>query len=91
MTEVIERVARAICRGEGWDEEDIWPDCIESARLAIEALLEPTDEMVQAGYVRGLDENGLNLTEAWRAMIERAGARERDGNVITFGKRRTEK
>lgn len=91
MTEVIERVARAICRAESWDEEDIWPDCIDAARLAIEALRDPTDEMVQAGYARGLDENGFNLTEAWQAMIALAGARERSDNVVTFGKWRMEK
>lgn len=55
MSEMIERVARAIGRGAFADQEqedDEWPNWVPEARAAIEAMREPTDKMLEAQYGR---------------------------------------
>ena len=67
MTEsMIERVARAI-----YDEAADKPyatDLEPIARAAIEAMREPTREMLAAG----MNEEGVDLLSEWRAMIDAA-------------------
>lgn len=55
MSEMIERVARAIHASLGYEAG--WPhpectQCIDAARAAIEAMREPTDEMCYAAGLR---------------------------------------
>lgn len=54
MGEMVERVARAIAkdRAEPWDDlsEDDRSSFIETGRAAIEAMREPTGDMVEAVY-----------------------------------------
>lgn len=80
MSEVVERVARALCLsdlvhvalgGEIGPSETAyadgnWPKYERKARAALEALREPTPEMVEAGAGRLAD------GPAWRAMIDAA-------------------
>lgn len=79
MTDMIERVARAIVdtwaagavgvEGGGWDaQDDFGKDAARKcARAAIAAMREPTDEMKQAGFWDG------NATlSTYRAMIDAA-------------------
>ena len=61
MTEMVERVARGLCCGRGpclADEIDIVCEADlhrDDARRAIEAMREPTEGMVGAGYDSGSD------------------------------------
>lgn len=48
MNEMIDRVARALCEAEG-DRDELWDAYLEPARAAIEAMREPTKEMLFAG------------------------------------------
>lgn len=71
-----ERIARAIYAARGWtfrpDEDG---DAIyKEVDAALDALMEPTDEMVQAGRGRCMDYEGDNARLAWEAMIEAAKA-----------------
>jgi hypothetical protein len=63
MSEMIERVARALCGlhfSNGGIEDDGWDDCpekfrleyLDEARVAIEAMREPTDEMINALWAK---------------------------------------
>lgn len=76
MSEMVERVAKAI-----WDSplffglitdekrrDGSWHDCTALARAAIEAMREPTDEMVLAS--EAID--AVYPSEHWRAMIDAA-------------------
>lgn len=78
MTEMIERVAKAI-----WDSEfsSKWRDpsygstdgdevglCIHRAKAAIDAMREPTDAMIKAFYV----DNYGDADGAWQSMIDEA-------------------
>lgn len=83
MSEMIERVARAIWASEytsPWPDGDGYPDdeyrlvARKQARAAIEAMREPTDAMkavdgIHWGY--GCHVCG-GLTEGWQAMIDAA-------------------
>lgn len=85
---MVERVARAICDGR-WDAEhfnetangeepeeqrEYWRGI---ARAAIEAMREPTDAMVEAGFdagddtVQGYSENA-DPQDTWQSMIDAA-------------------
>ena len=51
MSEMVERVARAICESEKMNPDDKlggWIHWVNAARAAIEAMREPTDEMLSA-------------------------------------------
>jgi len=95
MSEMVERVARAMLdseptwTGEHWDddrrltvreflESTHLQDAIEviardAARAAIEAMREPTDGMVDAGYHRAKPYLGTEtMAQAYRAMITAA-------------------
>jgi hypothetical protein len=84
MSEMVERVARAICadRAEPWlglSEDDRRSYC-ETARAAIDAMRQPTREMVAAAERR--DDPGSSVfeepfvaiphDEAWEIMIDAA-------------------
>lgn len=77
MTTMIERVARAqaeVIFGKGCPLDD---DDYVRARAAIEAMREPTDAMVDAGFdagddtVQGYSENA-DPQDTWQAMIDAA-------------------
>ena len=90
MSEMVERVARAIAakdlRDDLWDfmPEDGDDDVIicknnyrPAARAAIEAMREPTKEMLSAAWATGCTgDNGGNeradIEDEWPAMIEEA-------------------
>lgn len=74
MTSMVERVARAICLADGLDDglsnafavqktDREWGEWVPLARAAIEAMREPTPEMVEAG---------AGYHEAWPFMIDAA-------------------
>ena len=83
-SEMIERVARALCReaGDDPDETDItgrggplWRLWIDAARSAIEAMMEPTNAMLKAGsahHMYGPGDPLPDALDAWRAMIDAA-------------------
>ncbi len=80
MTEMIERVARALFYRFQFDPEYEYEDAPEKERdlyrgcalTAIEAMREPTEEMATAGYSgSGEDSFGVALG-TWRAMIDAA-------------------
>jgi len=72
-SEMIERVARAICRAEYGPGDAGWANQIPAARAAIEAMREPTEGMLDKGAVAEGDGNlaqqALNI---WAAMIDAA-------------------
>ena len=62
---MFERVARAIAASQGHDD---WQNCTTTATAVIEALREPTVDMLEAA-TSGLPDFGY-LPEEWRAMID---------------------
>ena len=80
MSEMIERVARAMCRewlemdyeGENVDHlvEHEWSGWAYIAQTAIAAMREPTLGMTDAGYAAS-DEHHT-MSAAWQAMIDEA-------------------
>jgi len=78
MTEMIERVAKAMAANDSGPEGsrlfDIhWGEFgggyMESARAAIEAMREPTDGMVLLGMLAGEGPEFADPDETWRTMI----------------------
>ena len=65
MTEMVERVARAIASHVGYADDD-WFKYGPAARAAIAAMREPTEEMLKAAYAKAFDK------EIWQAMIDAA-------------------
>lgn len=83
MTEMIERVARAFCEGQGMLWDNLFPNTKAllryQARTAILAMREPTEAMMEAGAHPGSgggpDECWMHPPEArtaWKAMIDAA-------------------
>lgn len=77
MSEMVERVARAICDSGAMDSDRTYPEIIEDARVAakaaIAAMHEPTDAMVNAPprpTLANCDEH--HYAVAWQAMIDEA-------------------
>ena len=77
MSEMIERVARAMCQSDGDDPERYWRDYEVNARAAIEAMREPTEAMIAAGHLN--DPLGCDVADAaavypavWEGMINAA-------------------
>lgn len=78
MSEMVEKVARAICRSylssehEGWQlnrlVEREWADWSDVAREAITAMREPTGCMYEAG-LKERNEHA-NVTHTYQAMID---------------------
>lgn len=81
MTDVIERVARAIAEtgnGGDWDSRSFYQEEHKEfhrkrARAAIEAMREPTEAMIDAVDLPGLaGDPEIVIAKAWRAMIDAA-------------------
>lgn len=66
MSEMIERVGRALAQEDGYAYDPLPYDA--RAKAAIQAMREPTNRMVDAFYV---DHYGQAVT-AWKAMIDEA-------------------
>lgn len=78
MSDMITRVAKAICVASGhpWEfaGSGYRETCIDFARAALDAMREPTPEMVSAGMGE-VPEDGSeyeDVEDAWRAMIDAA-------------------
>ena len=79
MNEMVERVARAICKANDYDPDANdnllsgpsgtrnWHLYVTHARAAIAVMREPTQEMVESGV-----ENAPNPRDIWEAMIDAA-------------------
>lgn len=87
MTDMIERVARALCRCRvsqsdyvlGWAsvEQEVhycWNEWTEEARAAIEAMREPTEDMLYTGnaQIPDWDRQIEDVRNTWHAMIDAA-------------------
>jgi hypothetical protein len=70
-SEMIERVARAICRAEYGPGDAGWENQIPAARAAIEAMREPTGDMVE-GLAVTFDLSEQAVLLFWRQMIDAA-------------------
>ena len=73
MSEMIERVARAICEAERMNPDDAlggWVHWRDAARAAIEAMREATEEMFEMGHSELIE--GGDIHSAWHAMIDQA-------------------
>jgi hypothetical protein len=71
MSEMVERVAKAICRAQTQGEE-VWQAFLPEARAAIGAMRDPTPAMKAAGAKR-IPEAGYDLAhDAWCTMIDAA-------------------
>lgn len=81
MSEMVERVARAICRSNcsprmsrdhiECQVENAWDMWIPEARAAIEAMREPTSDMVIVGFNRAKPYLGTEtMRQSYRAMIQ---------------------
>ena len=64
MSEMADRIGRVIAFGIGTDET---PEKI--ARNVLEAMREPTGDMIHAGLMAGCR---INTVEGWRAMVDEA-------------------
>lgn len=77
MSEMIERVARAICANDPENYEWEWlteggkAHFFESARAAIEAMRDPTDEMRRVGRDKFAEEEGGPMS-VYATMIDAA-------------------
>lgn len=86
MGEMVERVARAICRAgicgprDHLDQQENanWRKFTLEARAAIEAMLDPTDEMLAAGSAAAeVCDDGWESNATWCAMVGAALAEDR--------------
>lgn len=80
---IVERVAKALCAADGmdWDAQsdpmtsgngdDNTIAYLHSARAAISAMREPTEEMVSDGWLAD-DEGGMKPRDCWALMIDSA-------------------
>jgi hypothetical protein len=75
MTQMIERVARAICASgvcidpDSYDVDRYWRRWIPEARAAISAMREPTEAMKRAADRLP---DVMSVGDEWRAMIDEA-------------------
>ena len=75
MSEMIERVAKAIHKV---THDDKWPTCNfckDAARAAIEAMRQPTEAMIGAGRDATINNDPLaypDVEDTWPAMIDAA-------------------
>ena len=74
MSEMIERVARAIWKkaDEQYLGTEKMEDCDAIARAAIEAMREPTMEMIAAGAHGSGEDSDRVAIGAWKEMIDAA-------------------
>lgn len=77
MTDIVERVARAIYEARNGDGQPYmgiilnWPEYLAQARAAIAAMREPTEEMQAAGAEHVRQVSG-GMAGIYRAMIDAA-------------------
>jgi len=86
MMTKVEGVAKAIAardldEGDGFYDwfaltEEVTDKYLAMARAAIDAMREPTEAMVNAGYDVGYSPDPLPTDEVWRAMIDAALSHE---------------
>ena len=86
MSEMIERMAKAIAedRGYEWDDrsriERDWKEWWrEAARAAIEAMMEPTFEILRAGMNTTDNGDGQLHRRKWQAMLQAALQGDQEG------------
>ena len=72
MTDMIERVARAMCSADGGSLEVDVHHYRDMSRAAIEAMREPTDAMLEFRLFFGSGEACQWAPHVWRAMIDAA-------------------
>jgi len=83
MSDMIERVARAVCEQGGFDPDDTMPNdgprwkyYVPGARAAIQAMRSPTKDMYQAGFDAGYLGDGewqyADPEATYSAMIDQA-------------------
>lgn len=71
MSAMVERVARALAACDNSD----WRAWVDDARAAIEAMREPTDQMVEAAYAAASLDDAWHIEDAdhwkasWRAAL----------------------
>ena len=84
MSEMVERVARAICKAKGQNPDDprwirypgptyegiAWHAHEDSARAAIAAMREPIEAMINSAHDRIAGEG--EIADVWCAMIDEA-------------------
>lgn len=74
MSEMVERVARALAY-HNYNTEDVWESHISDARATIQAMREPTEEMISASYEDGATWSDMArgyVADEWRRMIDAA-------------------
>ena len=80
MSDMVEKVARAIYERRSKRTDYVWPDdvypavrnrCLSDARAAIEAMREPDKAMLDAGFW-ARDHEGQETPEVYRRMIDSA-------------------
>lgn len=80
--DIVEKVARAICKEWFLGSERTWQNFLPAARAAIEAMREPTPEMERVGAEELMSLGG------WQAMIDtEKGSRDMadyEDNIIPF-------
>ncbi len=69
VTEMVERVARAICEADGDTPSNLHEYQLERARFAIRAMRDPTEQMLP-GPSR--DPEPESATDTWQSMIDAA-------------------
>lgn len=72
---MVEKVARAICRSQGSGHDDSWRAFEPHARAAIEAMREPSG----AAYEWGAREN---VIFHWKVMIDAALQEDTEAHII---------
>ena len=65
--DIVEKVARAICKEWFLGSERTWQNFLPAARAAIEAMRSPTETMAIAGR-----KHSLRPAQTWAAMIDAA-------------------
>ena len=69
MSEMVEKVARAMAEAAGDDYEENRSFLHRVARAAIEAMREPTGPMVTAGIKDGIEGEGVHAGRRWPAAV----------------------
>jgi hypothetical protein len=69
MSDMIERMARAILEVKGGLNYDYADFCRDAARAALAAIREPTDKMIDAVYDPAVNSRS-SVANDWRSMVE---------------------
>lgn len=82
MSEMVERVARAICKAQNQTDRK-WQEFLPEATSAIEAMREPTYAMAEAGEDSekvGFAADSAPAELVWKVMVDAALRSKNDGN-----------